>query len=449
MKYFLRCVIALALNIVALPAFAQVYPSPIFQNITVLGNVVGPLVGVDTPTGSWTTPPTFWPVFDDARNMLNIGSVASPDAVAVSGQGFLDGLQINHYFGGAAMTGGRQSLIVNSQLRAASNATNANRNYPAAVFFSSAVASDGGTNTAGYPTSKGAMFGINPVAVLYPGATNFLELAGSETNISAQTGSSTWYKVGFSIVPLSTDAVQGAVYDAALAMSAQTGAVGWKNGILFGPMNGQQPIAAAGSLIATNGASTITNGIDFSSYTFTGKAFKSNGFSVDGSGNIISATSMNLNKPASGQANNLTGQMNSVLRWMAVLGNVTAEGGANSGSDFMISGFSDAGAWIGDWMIITRANGQTLMRSTLGSNSITSGGVVLSGGIGVAGAGYFGAEIATGVTTVGALPACNAGRKAASYFVSDATAITYWSAVVGGGANNIRVTCDGTGWKIG
>lgn len=52
-------------------------------------------------------------------------------------------------------------------------------------------------------------------------------------------------------------------------------------------------------------------------------------------------------------------------------------------------------------------------------------------------------------TTVGTLPTCNAGAKATISFVTDASATTFWSTAAGGGANNIKVTCDGTNWKIG
>jgi hypothetical protein len=56
--------------------------------------------------------------------------------------------------------------------------------------------------------------------------------------------------------------------------------------------------------------------------------------------------------------------------------------------------------------------------------------------------------VQTGTTTVASLPACNAGRKGARYFVTDSNATTFHTTVAGGGANNVGVTCDGTNWYI-
>ena len=86
------------------------------------------------------------------------------------------------------------------------------------------------------------------------------------------------------------------------------------------------------------------------------------------------------------------------------------------------------------------------------STSATTGNVVTTGGIGVAGAIYGGAEVVTGVTTVASLPVANAARKGARHFVTDATAtltVGIGAVVVGGGANNAPVVCDGTNWRIG
>lgn len=56
--------------------------------------------------------------------------------------------------------------------------------------------------------------------------------------------------------------------------------------------------------------------------------------------------------------------------------------------------------------------------------------------------------VATGTSTVAALPACSAGAKGTRSFVTDATLNTFHSTAVGGGANNVAVVCDGTNWYI-
>jgi hypothetical protein len=52
-------------------------------------------------------------------------------------------------------------------------------------------------------------------------------------------------------------------------------------------------------------------------------------------------------------------------------------------------------------------------------------------------------------TTVTKLPAAADIGAGARAFVTDATATTFASAVVGGGSNNVPVYCDGTIWRIG
>jgi hypothetical protein len=53
------------------------------------------------------------------------------------------------------------------------------------------------------------------------------------------------------------------------------------------------------------------------------------------------------------------------------------------------------------------------------------------------------------VYTVATLPSAATAGASARSFVSDATATTFASTVVGGGANKVPVYSDGTNWKIG
>lgn len=77
------------------------------------------------------------------------------------------------------------------------------------------------------------------------------------------------------------------------------------------------------------------------------------------------------------------------------------------------------------------------------SDGPTFGALRVAGGISVAKGNQ------TGVTTVGALPACNSNHKGLRYLVTDANATTFLSIVAGGGANNVPVTCTGANWTIG
>jgi hypothetical protein len=68
-----------------------------------------------------------------------------------------------------------------------------------------------------------------------------------------------------------------------------------------------------------------------------------------------------LNKAASGQRSAIFGNMGGLTRWRMSLGTATAESGSNAGSDFAVSGFSDAGNAIADYLTINRATGQTTL----------------------------------------------------------------------------------------
>lgn len=61
-----------------------------------------------------------------------------------------------------------------------------------------------------------------------------------------------------------------------------------------------------------------------------------------------------------------------------------------------------------------------------------------------------GSYLQTGLTTVGALPACAAGTKGARFFVTDNnTALAFAAVITTGGAIQTPVYCDGTTWRQG
>jgi hypothetical protein len=64
-----------------------------------------------------------------------------------------------------------------------------------------------------------------------------------------------------------------------------------------------------------------------------------------------------LNKPASGRANAVYGQMAASNRWALTLGDTTAESGSNLGSNYVLSTFTDAGAFLGNPLVVSRASG--------------------------------------------------------------------------------------------
>jgi hypothetical protein len=225
----------------------------------------------------------------------------------VTGPAFRDVMKIAHTYGGASMQGGRQSLEVQSSLTNASSVSNTNRNYAAGFFQMNAVANDTGTNPTGAGTSAGAGFGLGALFVMSNGATAWLNGTAAEFNIACQAGSSLFYRSGIQICELASSAVQGSIFDGALCISRQTGAIGWQNAILFCSGNGSQPVTASGTLIATQGAYTTTNGINLTSYTFTGQSFAATGFAVQGNGlqlNLgVSGSAHQIQQTTSGAAN--------------------------------------------------------------------------------------------------------------------------------------------------
>jgi hypothetical protein len=87
-----------------------------------------------------------------------------------------------------------------------------------------------------------------------------------------------------------------------------------------------------------------------------------------------------LNKPASGQGDNIVGQMAGLNRWSVNLGNNVAESGSNAGSDFAVNRYNDAGTVIDSPLTINRATGlATFSGSVSGVNATFSGNGSVTG----------------------------------------------------------------------
>lgn len=199
------------------------------------------------------------------------------------------------FFGGTSCVGGREAIFANCILNSptATSTPSALRFYTALSGQAQAFTGDGGV-LPGSP--KGKMYGSNEIGALSTGATGFEQVAAGYDQIYCLTGSSLKTKSIRSFIyggltnNTVVDAVQGSTYDSALMIGAETGAVaGGKNGLLIGDMFGVQPLATNATIVnlsSTTGTPTFSNGVDFSLGTFSGSAFKSPGFSVDGTGNV-------------------------------------------------------------------------------------------------------------------------------------------------------------------
>ena len=90
------------------------------------------------------------------------------------------------------------------------------------------------------------------------------------------------------------------------------------------------------------------------------------------------------------------------------------------------------------------------VNATTASMSSTTGALQSAGGLGVAGAGWFGTYVNIVPTVVNSLPSCTAGIEGARAYVTDNnTAVAFNGAVTTGGSNKTPVFCDGSAWKQG
>lgn len=193
------------------------------------------------------------------------------------------GFAVNHTLGGTSMQGGRNAISGTINLTSASASANPLKEYVAITGNATASANDGGTTG----TPAGAVYGSAFVSVATSAATNLVGVKGSESGVGVRTSSGNAPSIvaNWSLVQLAVHAASGKNYDASLMLS-NAGGIGMLNGIDFNSSSGAAPVGTTGCLICTHDSATVAKGIDFSSYTISGNAFKSTGFAVDGSGDI-------------------------------------------------------------------------------------------------------------------------------------------------------------------
>ncbi len=210
---------------------------------------------------------------------FNINQIIVNDNASVTvGSTFGVGFSLGYNYGGPNAQGGRVGANFAMTLSAPTNpfgtnsfgANTANRNYVGLQAESLAQSGDGGAGL-NLIQSRGAFFAYSGYAISYPGATNLLELAGSEINCASMPGSSVYYKTCWSLVPLSGDTVHGTAYDDILAISANAGVPPWNHGIAFQPGNGEFPIGGA-LIVATGPTTTDPNFVPVSYLTQTANA---------------------------------------------------------------------------------------------------------------------------------------------------------------------------------
>jgi hypothetical protein len=120
---------------------------------------------------------------------------------------------------------------------------------------------------------------------------------------------------------------------------------------------------AAGDLVAGNLVAVTYDGTNFRlAWSWTPPP--NTAFTTDVS---VSKTdpALILNKAASGQVARVFGRTNGSNRWAVELGDTTAEGGGNAGSDLVVRRYDNSGAVLGAPVIINRASGAVTLEAPL------------------------------------------------------------------------------------
>lgn len=227
--------------------------------------------------------------YDDFHFTINSDTLALP-----GNNQFAIGMQLQHNYGGAAMTGNRNALEINLvQTATTGNALGGNNSGFYVSFESDSIASfnDNGTGlTVG--TAHGRVFAGNFNAQCQTGATNFFQCTGLEVNTEIDTGASALIRNGISVAALS-GSTQGTLVDAGIWLY-QTSGANFQTGILFGGGGAglnNNPIATGGTYIAddiSNTHNTPAYGIHFVN-SFSNNAIDVNG-AINGTAYKVSGT---------------------------------------------------------------------------------------------------------------------------------------------------------------
>lgn len=243
----------------------QASAQPLAMVVGVSGTVT-PEAGGNYPISRWTT---------------------TADTIDVGTANFVNFFDIVHQWGGAAMTGGRQTFNVHLLQTAQTGNGSNDVFHQAANFTADASFNEGGTGLTN-ATAKAHLYAGGSYVRLLTGATNWYSSNHWEYDTLTQTGASVYRQYGNSFVHLTGHASQGAGDDAAIIVYDQAGAtVGWRNAFQIGGPFGQDPLGSNSGILRwmapTNPATKAPqaqDGIDIAVGTISGNAFASRDFRV-------------------------------------------------------------------------------------------------------------------------------------------------------------------------
>jgi hypothetical protein len=248
-------------------------------------------------------------------------------------------------------TTNRGTLFYGKATMVAGNVTRAPINFPHGVAPTTPVDGDLWTTTAGF---FGRINGVTVQLATLVQLGQYLALTGGTLSGNLTVGATgTMIKVD---IPTGSPSLQAVTANNGVASVVLTNSVAsW-----------QWKVDAAGDFTAVQGV------------TERFKIVGTNG-SVGVYGDVYStkvSPQINLNRTAVAQDGILYGKLNSVARWAVVMGDQTAETGSNSGSNWWLGRYSDAGSYLGQVLNFDRATGigslaatPTFPTATPGDNS--------------------------------------------------------------------------------
>ena len=154
-------------------------------------------------------------------------------------------------------------------------------------------ATAGWGGTAGVGNAKGNLTGYNANVRITTGAPYWNILADAEFDISAGGATGLFRKYGLFLVETGNDTTDATGESAWIITTSGNGAVGMNTVISVGSIFSSNPsgVSTTGSIIKiANAATALGYGIDLNNGTFSNFAYRSPGFTVDGSGNAVAKT---------------------------------------------------------------------------------------------------------------------------------------------------------------
>jgi hypothetical protein len=193
----------------------------------------------------------------------------------------------NNGLGGGSGTilGARNCLYSVASFDAPSNAANAIPNFTPFTAFMLVASNNGGTSSG---TATGSFYGgASDVNTNFGSTGKWLSAVESwEANYGLASGDNANILAGIIIAPDANHFTRGTNDDAGLEITNQSSHQTMAIAIELSNISGHQPLGSDGVVMKTTGSGTITDGINFASYTISGNAFHWAHGSLGGSGNI-------------------------------------------------------------------------------------------------------------------------------------------------------------------